>query len=250
MLKWVGLKNYVTLMHDKIFWLSFKNNIYIIVASIVLQIIPGFILMIFLSSKLAFKSNFLKSVFFFPCVVSPIVIAYVWQIMYNVNTGLINQLLKLFGLGFLQQNWLSNPKIVMLSLNIPLAWQYVGYYMVIMLAGYTSVDKDVLESASIDGANAFQRAVYIILPLMKNTMNVILLLCLTGGIKVFDQVYALTGGGPGYSTEVLSMYNYTMSFSNNNYGYGSAIAITTLVISLLIIMVFSVFRGGVKQDAQ
>jgi raffinose/stachyose/melibiose transport system permease protein len=168
--------------------------------------------------------------------------------MYDTQTGLINNLLVAIGLGSFQQNWLSNPKIIMLSIGIPLAWQYIGYFLVILFAGFSNVDKDVLESAEIDGASGFKRSIYIILPLMKTTINVTVLICVTGGIKIFDQIYALTGGGPGYASEVLSMYTFTTSFSSGNYGYGSSISIAMLLISLTIILILSKLRGGVKQD--
>jgi len=247
-LTWNGIDNYIMLIHDKVFWLSLKNNFTIILISLVFQVLPAFIIMVILSTKLIYKSKFVQSVFFFPCIISPLIIAYVWQIMYDTQTGLINNLLVAIGLGSFQQNWLSNPKIIMLSIGIPLAWQYIGYFLVILFAGFSNVDKDVLESAEIDGASGFKRSIYIILPLMKTTINVTLLICVTGGIKIFDQIYALTGGGPGYASEVLSMYTFTTSFSSGNYGYGSSISIAMLLISLTIILILSKLRGGVKQD--
>jgi raffinose/stachyose/melibiose transport system permease protein len=247
-LTWTGLNNYIMLIHDRIFWLSLKNNFYIILISLFFQIIPAFIIMVMIASRYVYKSKFVQSVFFFPCVISPLIIAYVWQIMYDTQTGLINKLLTAVGLGSLQQNWLSDPKIIMLSIAIPLAWQYIGYYIVILFAGFSNIDKDILEVAEIDGANGIKKAFYIILPLMKTTINVAVLICITGGIKIFDQIFALTGGGPGYASEVLSMYTYTISFSEGNYGYGSAISISMLLISLVIILIFSKVRGGIKLD--
>lgn len=248
-LTWTGFNNYIKLINDDLFWFSLKNNIIIISVSIIFQVGPAFIVMVLMSSKFVFKSKFVQSLFFFPCVISPLVIAYVWQIMYNNRTGIINQLLAIVDLGSLKQNWLSDPNIVMTSICIPLAWQFIGYYLVILLAGFSSIDKEVLEVAEIDGATGFKKAIYIIIPLVKNTVNVTVLICITGGMKIFDQIFALTGGGPGYASNVLAMYSYTTSFTENNYGYGSTISIAMLLISLLIVITISKVRGAMKNDA-
>jgi raffinose/stachyose/melibiose transport system permease protein len=169
--------------------------------------------------------------------------------MYSSQFGVINPLLGALGLQGLEQNWLSDPKIIMVSVSIPLAWQFIGLYLVILLSGFTSIEREILEAAEVDGATGFARTIHIILPLMKNTINVSLLLCISGGIKIFDQIYALTAGGPGYASSVLAMYGYDVTFQQANYGYGSAISIAMLVISLVVIIILSKVRGATRQDA-
>lgn len=168
--------------------------------------------------------------------------------MYDNQTGVFNTLLRLVGLESLQQNWLADPKIVMTSICIPLAWQFIGYYLVILLSGMSAIDKEILEVAEIDGATGLKKSVYIILPLMKNTISVVMLLSVTGSIKIFDQVFAMTGGGPGYASNVLGMYSYIVSFKQANYGYGSAISISMLIISLLLIGVMSLIKKAVSRN--
>lgn len=247
-LTWNGLGNYKKILTDTTFWLAFRNNIVIIITSVLFQIGPAFIIMVMISIKYVYKSKFVQSVFFFPCVISALVVSYLWQIMYDNQTGIFNSFLRAVGLESLQQNWLSDPEVVMAAICIPLAWQFIGYYLVILLSGLTSIDKEVLEVAEVDGATGFKKTIYIILPLMKNTMSVVLLLCITGGIKIFDQVYAMTGGGPGYASTVLGMYSYTVSFKQGNYGYGSAVSISMLVISLVLIGVMSLLRKAVSRN--
>jgi raffinose/stachyose/melibiose transport system permease protein len=246
---WVGLDNFKQLLADSVFWLSLKNNVIVILVSIVFQIGLAFLLTAMMAARWIYFSKFVRSVFFFPVVVSPLVIGYIWQIMYSSQYGLINPLLALVGLKGLEQNWLSDPKIIMVSVSIPLAWQFIGLYLVILLSGFTSIDREILEAAEVDGATGFGRTIHIILPLMKTTINVCLLLCISGGIKIFDQIYALTGGGPGYSSSVLAMYAYDVTFQQANYGYGSAISIAMLVISLVVIIVLSKVRGATRHDA-
>lgn len=247
-LTWNGIGNYRKILSDATFWLAFKNNIIIIITSVIFQIGPAFIIMVMISSKYVYKSKFVQSVFFFPCVISALVISYLWQIMYDNQTGIFNSFLRIIGLESLQQNWLADPEIVMISICIPLAWQFIGYYLVILLAGLTSIDREILEVAEVDGATGFKKTIYIILPLMKNTISVVLLLCITGGVKIFDQVFAMTGGGPGYASTVLGMYSYTVSFKQGNYGYGSAISISMLIISLLLVGIMSLFRKAVSRN--
>lgn len=247
-LKWIGFRNYLNLVQDPIFWLSLRNNVILILVSIIFQIGPALVVMAMMSAKIVRLEKTIQAIFFFPVVISPLVTAYIWKVMYSDQFGVINKVLDLIGLKSLEQNWLGNPHVIMTTISIPLAWQYIGFYLVILLSGYTSIEGELLEAATIDGANGFQRALYIILPLMRNTINVSLLLCISGGIKIFDQVYAMSAGGPGYASSVLAMYAYDMSFSEAQYGYGSAISVAMLVISFAAILVMSIGRSATRQE--
>jgi raffinose/stachyose/melibiose transport system permease protein len=247
-LSWSGLDNFRQLLGDRIFYLSLKNNLIVILVSILFQMGPAFIVMAMMTTPLVWGKKFVQSTFFFPVVVSPLVTAYIWKVMYSNQYGVINKLLEGIGLGSLQQNWLADPKIIMASISIPLAWQYIGFYLVILLAGFTNIDPDLLEAAEIDGATGTKRTLYIILPLMRNTINVSLLLCISGGIKIFDQIFAMSMGGPGYSSSVLAMYAYNISFQRNDYGYGSAISVAMLVISFVAIVLLTRMRRATKLD--
>jgi raffinose/stachyose/melibiose transport system permease protein len=243
-----GLDNFKKLFVDPIFYLSLKNNLIVIAVSILLQMVPAFIIMAMMTTKLVVAKKFIQTIFFFPVVISPLVTAYIWRVMYSNQYGIINQLLVAIGLPGWQQNWLGDPKVIMVSIGIPLGWQYIGFYLILLLAGLTSIDRDLLEAAEIDGATGPRRTWYIILPLMKNTINVSLLLCLSGSIKIFDQIFALSGGGPGRSSSVLAMYAYNASFMRNDYGYGSAISVMMLVISFVIIAILTRARRAMSQE--
>jgi raffinose/stachyose/melibiose transport system permease protein len=247
-LVWAGIDNYRTLISDHIYWLSLKNNLIVIVVSTLFQIGPAFLIMAMMASRLVAAENTVKAIFFFPVVISPVITAYIWQVMYSSKYGIINKLLDLVHLGFLKQNWLADPSIIMTSISIPLAWQYIGFYLVILMAGFTSIDRELLEAAAIDGGTGVQRTRYVILPLMRSSINVSLLLCISGGVKIFDQIYAMSGGGPGYASSVLAMYSYNVSFSQNDYGYGSAIAVSMLVISFVVIAVLTRIRRATGNE--
>ena len=125
--------------------------------------------------------------------------------------------------------------MAMLLVSIPLIWQYIGYYMVIILSAISSIDTEIFESAEIDGANGVQRALYITLPLIKNTMLVCITLCVAGNMKAFDNIFVMTKGGPGTASMVMAMYGYQISFNQSNMGYGSCISVGIFVLAMLVI---------------
>jgi raffinose/stachyose/melibiose transport system permease protein len=230
-----GLQNYVTLLHDSTFWQAFGHNIYLVVACIIGQIGIAFVLVLMINSKLVKCKTIHRTFGFFPSTISAVCIGLIWNMIYHNKYGILNWFLTAIGRKDLCQVWLNNSKLVMLLVTIPLIWQYIGYYMVIILSAISGISTDVLESAKIDGANAVQQAVYITLPLIKNTMLVCITLCIAGNMKAFDNIYVMTKGGPGTASMVMAMYGYQISFNQSNMGYGSCISVGIFVLSLLVI---------------
>lgn len=242
-----GFDNYIRLFNDKIFWHSLNNNIIIIISTVLFQIGPAFIICaLMVTSNIVIGKKYIQSIYFFPCVVASLVVGCIWKIMYSNQYGVINGFLTAVGLDNLKTNWLGDPKTAMLSIIIPLSWQFIGFYLVLLMAGATSIDKEILEVAEIDGATGFKRTLYIIIPLLKNTINICLILCISGGIRIFDQIFVMTKGGPGYASSVLAQYAYNISFAQNDFGYGSTISIMMLFITLFGIMMARFLTGGKK----
>ncbi|MCH1952203.1 sugar ABC transporter permease [Enterocloster sp. OA13] len=239
-----GLQNYVTLLHDETFWQALKNNLVLTMICIVGQIGIAFLMAMLLNTRYVKMKQFHRVVSYFPVTLSAVVIGFIWSMIYDYNYGLLNTLLGVFGMESLQQAWLSNRKLALFLVSLPLIWQYIGYYLVIILSGLSSIDPGVLEMAEIDGATGFQRARYITLPLIRGTLIVCLTLCISGNLKTFDHIYVMTGGGPGISTMVMSLYAYQNSFVRYKMGYGSAISIGILIISLLITLLSRRIAGG------
>lgn len=243
----LALKNYQELLKDRDFWLAFWNNIKFVFYSVIGQIGIAFIVSMLLTSRIVRIKNFHRTVIFFPVILSSIVVSYLWQIIYNKDYGLLNQFLRMFGLEGWIRPWLDDPNIIIQSLAAPKIWQWIGYYMVILLGAIQSIDTSVLECAELDGANGWKRSCFIVLPMIKSTVLVTVILCISGNMKTFDQIYAMTGGGPGTSSMVVALYAYKMSFVRQRYGYGSACAIGILVLSLLMVALSKVI-GGRKKD--
>lgn len=244
----IGLENYISLFKDKIFWGAFINNIYIVIACIIGQIGIAFIVVLMVNSRLAKLKGIHRTFAFFPSTVSAVCIGFIWMMIYDYKRGVLNWVLEAMGKADLTRVWLNEPGLVLLFVCIPLIWQFIGYYMVILLSAIGSVDSEIFEVAELDGASAFQRAIYIVLPLIKNTILVCITLCVAGNMKVFDHIYTMTKGGPGNSSMVMAMYGYQVSFSQQNMGYGSAISVGIFVVSLLVIVGVQILVNQLMKD--
>ncbi|MDO4463530.1 MAG: sugar ABC transporter permease [Bacillota bacterium] len=230
-----GLENYMALLSDSTFWASFSHNIYLVVICILGQIGIAFILVLLINSKLSRAKAIHRTFGFFPSTISAVCIGFIWMMIYDYNKGLLNWFLDTIGQHEKTQVWLNNPDLVMFLVSIPLIWQYIGYYMVILLSAVGSIDTEILESAEIDGANEIQKARFITLPLVKNTLLVCITLCIAGNMKAFDNILVMTKGGPGYSSMVMALYGYKVSFEQSNLGYGACISVGIFVLSLAVI---------------
>lgn len=244
----IGFENYVALIKDKTFWLSFTHNIYLVVVCIIGQIGIAFVFVLMINSKLVKLKSIHRTFGFFPSTVAAVSIGFIWKMIYDYNRGILNWFLDKIGRADLQKVWLNEESLVMLLVAIPLVWQFIGYYMVIILSAISSIDQEIFEVSELDGANAFQRAIYIVLPLIKNTLLVCVTLCIAGNMKAFDNVYVMTEGGPGNASMVMAMYGYKISFGQSNMGYGSAISVAIFILSLIVIGGSQQFIGAITKD--
>lgn len=235
--KFVGLANYKELITDSVFWISFKNNLVITILCVIGQIGIALLFAMLLNTVYVKFKNFHRAFIFFPGILSTIIVGFIWTIMYNSDYGLINYFLRLLHLDSLILPWLDDPKTVLIFVCIPIIWQYIGYYMVIIMAGMSNISKDIYEMADIDGASGIQKLFSITMPLIKNTLMVCLMLCISGNMQVFDYIFIMTGGGPGTSTSVMAMYGYNKTFTQFRIDYGNTISVGILVISLVLILI-------------
>lgn len=233
---YIGLKNYQFLLSDKVFWQAFENNISITFISIIGQIGLAFILSCMLSMRFVKFKRLHRTVAYFPATIAAVVVGYVWSIIFNYDYGLLNTFLRMVGLSGSVTAWLDNPNTIILMVCIPIIWQYIGYYMIIILAGITSIDQEVYDMAEIDGASGLQKAMKITLPLIRGTLGVCVMLCISGNMKIFDHIYTLTGGGPGNSSIVMAMDVYKTTFIKSQFGYASAMSVGIMVLSLSVVL--------------
>lgn len=231
----IGISNYVRLLADGTFWQSFGHNLYLVAACIVGQVGIAFVFVLMINSRLVKLKGIHRTFGFFPSTISAVCVGFIWKMIYDNKRGLLNWFLETIGMEDATKVWLNQPDLVMLLVSIPLVWQFIGYYMVILLSGIAAIDSEIFEVAELDGANAVQRAIYIVMPLLKNTLLVCITLCVAGNMKAFDHIYTMTEGGPGTASMVMAMYGYNISFKQMNMGYGSAISVGIFIVSLIVI---------------
>ncbi|MGG6311603.1 carbohydrate ABC transporter permease [Paenibacillus macerans] len=232
--KYAGLSNYAEILQDPVFWRALKNNVVFVLASVFGQI-PLALALAVLLHKSNLLQRFLRSAVFLPMVLSTVVIGMIWQYIYHPQIGILNFLLDALGLPGWKLQWLSDGDIAIYSLIPPLIWSYVGLYLIIFMSALQNIPGEIHDAAKIDGVSGGRKLLSISLPMIKNTFQVAVVLCISGSLKSFDLVYIMTKGGPAHATELLATYMYNSTFSTYRYGFGSAISTSIMIISLLLI---------------
>lgn len=226
--QFTGLDNYIQLLSDKKNVIAIGNSIKYALVITVAQNLFAIIFAVILNQK-RFMSNILKSVLFFPAVLSILVVGFLFQyIMTSADYGLLNNIITFFGGN--PVNWLGDGKIALYSVLSTQVWQWTGWSMVIYIANLKSIDSSIYEAASIDGASKMQTLSRITLPLLYPAASFNILMSLIGGLKVFDVIFAMTKGGPGYSTETIITTMIREGFNSGRTAYASAIAVVFLII--------------------
>lgn len=229
-MKFIGLDNYIKLVQDKLFWESTWHSILLGLFS-VLSLIGYLIVSLVLASKIK-GANIFRKIYIIPMLLSSVAIAQLWIKIFDPMNGLINSFLTSIGVENVPL-WLADPEIALYAIFIPIVWQHAGFYIIIIYAALVNVPEELIEAARIDGANAFQIAYKIKVPLISGVLKVLVILAIVGSLKYFDLIYVMTGGGPGHATEVMASYMYKEAFGKYNFGYGSAIGFGLLVISMI-----------------
>ena len=222
---WLGIDNYIRMFSYPTFWQSMINTILFCVVVVTFRVILGLAIAYALNSKMTKHKTFFRTVFYMPTVTPLVAVAYVWMIMYNPQFGLID---KIFGFDI---NWLYDSKFALPSLMIMTIWKDFGYAVILFLSGLLSLPSDSYESASIDGANAWQTFRYITLPLLKPTMLFVVVTSIISYLQAYVPVLVMTKGGPGTSTYLSSYLVYDQAFKQYNFGYASAISLFNIACS-------------------
>lgn len=245
----IGLKNYIDLFHDLVFFTALRNNVLYAVISLICQVGGGLILAAVLEDRLVRKwSPFFRTVFFLPVVISMTVIALLFDFIYNPEIGLLNQLLEAVGLDELTRAWLGDENTAMLSVIFVSQWQSVGYIAMLYIVSIQSIPAELYESAQLDGAGKIQQFFHITVPQTKEMSFVAVVMTLTGAFTVFNEPYILTGGGPGNASEVLSTFLYKSAFTKDMMGYASAIATVVLLLTLALSLIQMKFFKTGKEE--
>lgn len=236
--RFTGLKNYIRLFQDELFWVSFKNTMIMFVLAFVLLLTLSFLIALLLNNKLR-AVDFSKALIFSPAIIAPIIVGIIWVYILDPNIGIINNVLDAIGADAFKQKWIGGETLSPYSIAIIYFWQQLGYLVTIFIAGLKMIPGDILEAVKIDGANAIQEIRYVTIPMMRTTISTVAVLIITGVFKIFEIVQQTTGGGPNHLSETLVTYSYSQTFSSGDYGYGMSLATVTFLISLIITAIYS-----------
>ena len=248
-IKWIG-NGIIIGAEDKLFWIALRNTIVFTLLALPLSIVPALFLASLLNSKLP-GMKFFRAVYFLPTVAAVVGVALIWQWLYNAAVGYINYSISnvvifinnLFGTGMIdpQIRWLSDTKVALLAVVIMSAWQWLGYYSVIFLAGMQNIPKELYEAATVDGAGAWSKFMNVTLPLLAPTTFYVVTTAVINALQVFEQVYVLIPteppGGPANSTMTIVLYLYQKGFQRFQQGYASAVAWVLFLLIFIVTLV-------------
>jgi ABC-type sugar transport system permease subunit len=230
--EFVGLANYRRLFSDTLLWQALSHNLVWVVGGTIIPIAIALLLGA-LMWRGARGLLVFRTIFFLPVVLAEVVIAIIWNWIYHPLFGALNQMLTAIGLGSLARGWLGDPDTALLAVLVTAIWSYFGFAFVIIMAGLQDVSVDLVEAAMIDGANGWQRFVYIVIPELRHVLTMITAFTLIGGFNVFVIIFIMTQGGPGTATQVIGTYTYRTAFQESDIGYGATLSLVMTTISLL-----------------
>lgn len=236
-----GVENYVRMVQDTLFWQSLGHTVVFTAGTVPTSIALGLVAAMLLNRKLPGRA-LLRSVIFMPVIISGVVTALVAAWIFNDNYGVINAVLEAVGLEPVQ--WLSSPTWAMPSLIVTTLWIRIGFCMVIYLAGLQGIPSEYYDAAQVDGATGWRQFRHITWPLLIPTTFLLLVINIIFSFHVFDLIYVMTGGGPGFSTTVLVQYIYEAAFASREMGYASAMG----VVLYLLIVILTVFQWRMSRQ--
>lgn len=237
-LEFVGWDNYVKMFDNPNFYRSLKNVGVFILSSFVLILPIAFSLALITTSKMR-GTRFFKVAFFMPSILPLTAVGLMWQFLLRGQGGLVNGILTAIGLESLTRDWLGDPAIAIYVVVIVNAWIYCGMNMIIFGSGLVAIPEELYEAAELDGATGWKKIWYITVPLMKETIKIFSVLAVTQSIRVFGQIFVMTGGGPNGATDVPTTMLYNESFKYNNFGVGNSIGTFIIVAALVATVVLN-----------
>ncbi|GMK42387.1 ABC transporter permease [Paenibacillus sp. CCS19] len=239
--KFIGFDNFTTAFSDPDFRNAIVNNMYFILFSVFIQV-PLIIFFAILVGHVKRFQGFYKTTVFIPSILSTSVIGILWGFIYEPEIGPLNKLLSVFGIDPIY--WLADTKWAMFAVLATNAWQWMGFYIVLVLAAILAIPREVNEAAEIDGASGRQRALLITVPLIRPIISVVIMLSIAGAMRVVDIILVMTKGGPVGSTEVMASYlvNEAMGV-DPNYGFGTAISLIIFAFALVLTALYQLTLG-------
>ncbi len=241
--QFVGLKNYVEIFKDPLFWTSLKNTLYFVIVGGPLSIAVSLAAALLINSKLIKFKGFFRLAYFLPVVTTLVAVSILWKYIYHPHFGILNYLLSFFGIHSI--DWLGNPQWSMPAIILLAVWKNFGYNMIIFIAGLQNIPEDLYEAANIEGASAWNQFKSITLPMLAPTTLFVGIITMIGYFQLFAEPYIMTQGGPLNSTLSIVLYMYQEGFRWWNMGYSAALAF----ILFFIILVVSLIQIKIQKES-
>jgi ABC-type sugar transport systems, permease components len=244
-LRFVGLKNYVELVQNPLFWKALGNTFYFVLVGGPLSVVVSLGAALLVNAKLVRFKGFFRTAFFIPVVTTLVAVSVVWRYLYHPRYGLLNYGLGLLGIDPI--DWLSDPSWAMPAIILMAIWKNFGYNMIIFIAGLQSIPEHLYEAAKIDGANAYQRFKHVTLPMLSPTFLFVGIVTMIGYFQLFAEPYVMTQGGPSNSTLSIVLLMYEEGFRWWNMGYAAAVAFVLFIIILVATILQLKIQKGMGQ---
>ncbi|GHT64635.1 sugar ABC transporter permease [Spirochaetia bacterium] len=239
-----GIDNYIEVFSNNLFWKSLKNSLIFMFVTTVIQVVLGYILGYLVYMQLR-GHRFFKTIFFMPNVLTTVAVGFVWGYIFSPSIGILKPLMTAVGLGEYYISPLAVPNLALSAIIIAQVWNQVGIQIVLFNSGFMGLNEEVLESASLDGANGLMMHIKMIIPLSVPVLKTVIILQVVGSLRSFDLIWVMTMGGPNHATEVLPLHLFVNAFSYFKLGYGSVIGV---IIFVLAIGITGILRGLMRQD--
>ena len=231
----VGLDNFIKLFSDSSFVISLQNTIIYTIVTVPLIIVLSLLISVLMNNGVKGAPVY-RAIMLFPHIASIVAVTVVWLFFYNAKSVPINLILRSIGIAN-PPSWLSNQKTALLAVMIMIIWKGIGYYMITYLAGLRGIPKDQYEAATVDGANAWEKLIYVTVPNLRPVTFYATIMCIINSFQVFTPIYVMTKGGPGRATSVLVLKIYEDAFVNYKFGYASAEAMILFLLILVVTLI-------------
>jgi len=232
-----GLGNFARLFTDNFFWTAMAHTFVYAIAALTCEFLLGLGLALLLNAQIRGR-GFFRASLLVPMMLPPVVVGVVWRLMLNPDFGAINGTLKWFGVNTESLTWTASPRLAMLSVIAVDVWQWTPFVFLVLLAGLQAIPQEPYEAALIDGSSRWQTFRHVTLPLLKPSILIVLLLRTMDLLRVFDQIFILTEGGPGFATETISLYIYRTAFRFFDFGYAAAMSFVLLALTNVISAIY------------
>ncbi|MFI6025608.1 carbohydrate ABC transporter permease [Amycolatopsis magusensis] len=244
--EFTGFQNYLDALTGSVFQNAVWHNVLIAVLSLVVQLPLSIALALLLNRKLRGRA-FLRVIVFAPYVLSEAITAVIWLLILQPG-GFADQVLGAAGLGGLVRQWLADPDLVLFTLFVVITWKYIGFGIILLLAGLQGIPAEIREAAALDGASAWQTTRHVVLPLLGPTMRIWIFLSVIGSLQLFDLVWIMTLGGPANASTTMATYLIDHGFKRYEFGFGSAVAVILFVICFTFALLYQ--RFALRRDTQ